>query len=142
MNQLIRILELKLSNYSLQQLINEPTHITGNSSFCIDLWFYSQPNLVTESGIHHVLHPNCYHRIIYAKFKLKVYYPPPYEREVWDYQNVDFNAIKNATTEFSWERAFENLSIDEKVYFFQQNYQKHSQTIFLNYNWWQRSTLV
>ena len=71
-----------------------------------------------ESGIHHLLHPNCYHRIIYAKFKLKVYYPPPYEREVWDYQNVDFNAIKNATTEFSWERAFENLSIDEKVYFF------------------------
>ena len=35
-----------VSNYGLQQLINEPTHRTGNSSSCIGLLFCSQPNLV------------------------------------------------------------------------------------------------
>ena len=63
-----------------------------------------------ESGVHLSLHPNCHHQIIY--------YPPPYEREVWHYHNADFNAIKNAITDFSWERAFENLSVDEKVSLF------------------------
>ena len=66
------------SNFGLQQLIKEPTHIIGNSSSCIDLLFCPQPNLVMESGVHPSLHTSCHHQIIYAKFKLKIYYPPPY----------------------------------------------------------------
>ena len=31
---------------------------------------------------------------------------------------MGFNAIKNTITDFSWERAFENLSVDEKVSLF------------------------
>ena len=65
--------------------------------------------------VHPSLHPSCHHQIIYAKFKVKVYYPPPYEREAWHYQNADSNAMKTAVINFSWERAFENLSVDEKV---------------------------
>ena len=106
-----------LSNYGLQQLINQPTHRTGNSSSCIDLLFCSQPNLVMESGVHPPFHPNCHYQIIYAKFKLKVYYPPPYEREVRHYQNVDANAIKKAITDFSWERAFEIFLLMKKSLF-------------------------
>ena len=34
-----------VSNYGLQQLINQPTNRTGSSSSCIDLLFCSQPNL-------------------------------------------------------------------------------------------------
>ena len=71
-----------------------------------------------EWGVHHSLYPSCHHQIIYAKFKLKVYYPPPYEREVWYYQNADSNVIKKAITDFSWEIAFENLFADEKVSLF------------------------
>ena len=67
-----------VSNYGSQQLI----------------LFFSQSNLVMESDVHPSLHPNCHHQIIYAKFKLKVYYPPPYEREVWHCQSADCNAIK------------------------------------------------
>ena len=48
------------------QVINEPTHILENFSFCIDLIITSQPNLITESGVHPSLHPNC-HQVIYAK---------------------------------------------------------------------------
>ena len=69
-----------VSNYCLQQLINELTHRTDISSSCI--FFLYQPNLVMESGVHTSLRANCHHQIIYAKFKLKVYYLPPYEREV------------------------------------------------------------
>ena len=70
------------STFGLQQINNELTHIIGDSSSCIDLIFTSQPNLVMESGVHSSLHPNCYHQITYAKFNLKIHYPPPYEREI------------------------------------------------------------
>ena len=43
--------------YGLHQVIREPTHILDNTSSCIDLIFTSQPNLVTESGVHRSLHP-------------------------------------------------------------------------------------
>ena len=84
-----------------------------------------------ESGIHPSLHPNCHYQIIYAKFKLRVYYPPPNEREVWHYQNGDSNVIKKAITDFYWGRAFENLSVDEKVSLFNKLLKTNSQTIFL-----------
>ena len=40
------------SQFVLNQIINELTHITINSSTCIDLLFTSQTNLVIESGVH------------------------------------------------------------------------------------------
>ena len=39
------------SQFGLQQIINEPTHIQGKSLSCIDLIFSSRPNLVMSSGI-------------------------------------------------------------------------------------------
>ena len=35
--------------FGLHQLIFEPTHMLDRTSFCIDLIFTSQPNLVMES---------------------------------------------------------------------------------------------
>ena len=68
--------------------------IIGDSSSCIDLIFTSQPNLVMESGVFSSLHPNCRHQIIYAKFNLKIYYPPPYEWEIWYYEKANVDHIK------------------------------------------------
>ena len=42
----------RASQFGLHQLINEPIHLTRNTSSCIDLIFTSQTNLVMESGIH------------------------------------------------------------------------------------------
>ena len=64
------------SEFGLQQLIKEPIHILGNSSSCIDLIFTSHPSLVMEFGVHPSLHSNCHHQITYAKFNLKIHYPP------------------------------------------------------------------
>ena len=70
------------SQFGLSQIINEPMHILDSSFSCIDLIFTSQPNLVIESGVHPSLHQNCHHQIIYAKFNLQMFYPPPYCREI------------------------------------------------------------
>ena len=86
-------LEFLTSQCGFKQLISDPTHILERSSSCIDLTFISQPNLVINSGVHSSLHPNCHHQIIHAKFNLKVFYPPPYKRVVWHYQDANNNLI-------------------------------------------------
>ena len=42
-----------------------------------------------ESGVHPLLHPNCYHQLIFATFNLKIFYPPPYERDIWCHQRAN-----------------------------------------------------
>ena len=88
------------SQFGLQQLINEPTHHTRNSSSYTDLIFASQPNLVMESGVHSSLHENCHHRIIYPKFNLEIYYPPPYEQKIWHFQKASIENIRKAVDKF------------------------------------------
>ena len=71
--------------FTLQQLINEPTHILPASSSCIYLFFVYQSNLAIESGVHSFLHQKCHQQMIQAKLYRKILYPPPYEREIWYY---------------------------------------------------------
>ena len=59
------------TSYGFQQLISEPTHILKSSSSCIDLIFTNKPNLITDSGTHPSLHPNC-HNITFCKINLKI----------------------------------------------------------------------
>ena len=63
-------------------------------------------------------HQNCRHQIIYAKINLKVFYPPPYEREIWHYQHANVDLIQRAIEQFSWEKYFRNLNINEMVFVF------------------------
>ena len=76
------------SNYGLQQLIQEPTHIFNTSSSCIDLIFTSQPILVMESGVHSSLYPNCHHQVVFVKFNFSILYQPHFERTVWFYEKA------------------------------------------------------
>ena len=116
-------IEAITSQFGLQQIINEPTHIQGKSVSCIDLIFSSQPNLVMSPGIHSSLHQNCHYQIIFAKFSLKVHYPPPYECEVWHFKKA------NTINGFPWERSFTSLDINDKVYLFN----KTIRNILLNF---------
>ena len=68
--------------------------------------------------MHSSLHPNCYYQITYAKFNLKIYYPTPYEREIWHNGKTNIDHIRNTINEFPWERSFENNSLNEKVNIF------------------------
>ena len=103
------------SQYGLTQLLKEPTHISDNYRSCIDLIFTSQPNLVVDFGIHPSLHENCYHQIVYSKFDLKIFYPPPYERAVWHYQQANTEFIQRFLESFDEKNAFSNCNSNEQV---------------------------
>ena len=106
------------SQFGLSQIITEATHILESSSSCIDLIFTTQPNLVVESGVHPSLHPNCHHQIVFAKFNLQIYYPPPYPREIWHYKQANTELIRRSITDFNWDRAILNNDVNEKVFIF------------------------
>ena len=94
------------SHYNLHQLINTPTHILPNSESCIDLIFTSQPNLISESGVHASLFPRCHHQIIYAKVNLKVYYPP---------SKAELTKIKKSLSQINWHNALKDLNVNDQV---------------------------
>ena len=76
-------------------MISDPTHIMQHSSSCI-VNFVNQPNLVIDSGMDPSLHQNCHQQIIFCKLNLKIEYPPPYVREVWDYGKAQTDLINRA----------------------------------------------
>ena len=91
-------IEFLASQFDMSQVINKETHILDNSKSCIDLIFTSQLNMIMDSGVHTSLHSNCHHQIIYAKFDLKVFYPPPYEITVWHFSQENSDHIKKPST--------------------------------------------
>ena len=66
------------------------------------------PNMVMDP-------PHCHHQIILTKFDLKVFYPPPYERTMWDFSQAKSDRIKRAVNLFHWESALIDLDINEQV---------------------------
>ena len=99
-------------------MINEPTDMLESSSSGIVLIFTSQPNLITESGVHPSLYPNSHHQIIFAKFNLEILFPPPYFGDVWHYQNANTGLTRRAIEMFDWDRPFINTNANEKVFVF------------------------
>ena len=92
------------TQFGLQQIIKEPTHILAEPSCCIHLIFTSHQNLVMESEVHSSLHPNFHHQITYAKFNLKIHYPVPYEREIWHYDQPNVDHIRKAVDLIPWKK--------------------------------------
>ena len=103
------------STFELQQTLHEPTHIIGHSSSRINLIFTSQSNLVMESELNSSLHPNCHHQVTYAKFNLKINYPPSYEQEILHYEKANVDLIRRSIDQFPWERCFANTSVNKKI---------------------------
>ena len=88
--------------------------------------------MVVNSGVHSSLYANCHLQIVFAKFYLKIYYPPPYQREVWYYLEADAILIRRTIHEFCCQRASSNLNVDEQVTVFNRPILKtFSKTLFL-----------
>ena len=47
-----------------------------------------------------------YHQIIFSEFNLKVYYPPPCERVVWQYQKDNKDLNSKSYRRFGLEQKF------------------------------------
>ena len=104
-----------ISHHNLHQLIDTPPHILPNSESCIYLLFTSQPNLISESGVHASLFPRYNHQIIYEKINLKIYYLPPYEKLVWDYTKANITNIRKSLSQINWVNDLRDLNINYEV---------------------------
>ena len=71
--------------------------------------------MIIDSSVRSSLHPNCHHQIVFTKLNLQIEYPPPYLREIWHYRAANTGLIRRAIKELTWERAFSNTSVNEKV---------------------------
>ena len=49
------------------------------------------------------------------KVNLKVYYPPPYERLVWDYSKAELTKIKKSLSQINWHNALKDLNVNDQV---------------------------
>ena len=128
-------LEAITFQFGLRQLIQEPNHILSNSSSCTDLVFTSQLNLIMESEIHSWLHENCHHQLVYVRFNLKKWYPPPYKCNISHYRHANIDQIKRPIEQLPWEKSLRNLHINKMVCLFNKtiknvlsNYSPHETT--------------
>ena len=105
------------SKSSLQQLFNE--HLRKFFFLCC-FNIYLSSRLVMEFHVHPSLLPNCHvnYQMTYAKFNLKIQYPPSYKREISNYQRVIIDQIRKAIEQFSWDRSFKYLDHNEIVFLF------------------------
>ena len=71
--------------------------------------------MIMGSGVHASLHPHCHHQIILAKFDQTVFYPPPYERNMWHFSQANSDRIKRAGDLFDCESALTDLDVNERV---------------------------
>ena len=65
--------------------------------------------------MHSFLYPNCHHQMIFAKLDLRIFYLPPYERNIWHYKQA---LIRWAIDNFDWNRALDNVSPNRQVSIF------------------------
>ena len=56
-----------------------------------------------------------HHKVIYVKLNLKASLPPLYKRRVWDYNEANYNLIKETLSNTNWEAIFENSTPDKAV---------------------------
>ena len=87
----------------------------ARSTSCIALIFTSQSTFITHFGVDPSLHRNSQHETFSAKFNLRIYYPPPYERLVWLYKHANTDLIESAIEYFNRKKAFSNLDINKQM---------------------------
>ena len=102
-------------SYCQNQLIEEPTHILGNSLSCIDLIITDQPNLFVNSGVHSSLYAKGHHQIVFGVVSLSVPRPPPYKRAVWEYDKANIDMINHDLSSINWYEMFDGLDVNQAV---------------------------
>ena len=66
-NNVSREISFLTSSAGYSQLIDQPTHITKESSYCINLIFTSSPSFISTSGVELSLYEKCHENLIYGK---------------------------------------------------------------------------
>ena len=74
--------------------------------------------MVMDSGAHSSLHEKCHHQIIYSKLNLKIEYPPPYIRKIWDYNRTETDSINRSIEIFDQSYLISGKNVHEQVELF------------------------
>ena len=104
------LLESVFDDLDLHQLVNEPTHFSGNAATCIDLVVTNQPNIINDCSIKPSLHTTCHHQINHIEVNINNPPLPPYKRKMWHYNRANTNAINKSISEFDWQNQLNNIS--------------------------------
>ena len=92
------------AEYSLTQMINEPTHFDKNSSSLIDLLLVGNNNSVLLSGVGDPFlnQPIKYHCPVYGIFKFSKPKRQSFQRFVWRYEQGNYNLLRQKAASFNW----------------------------------------
>ena len=55
---------------------------------------------------------------MFARFSLKIVFPPPHECEVWHFQRVNVDHMRKTISGFQWEKSFQNMNVNDMVHLF------------------------
>ena len=83
--------------------MKEPVELFEYLASCIDFILTHQPNVVTDSGVHPLLHTNCHHQIVYCSVNLTIRLPTPYGRSIWGYNKAVIEKITIPIEQVYWE---------------------------------------
>ena len=64
------------------------------------------------------MHSNCHHQIIFSEFSLKIHYPPPYERVVWEYDKPNKDLITRAIDVFDRDKKLSERCVNDQELLF------------------------
>ena len=106
----LRKIESICSQFSLNQLIEEPTHFTEQSSSIIDLFFVTNNDNVVISGVGDpfLQQDIRYHCPIYVILKFSKPRNTSFERHIWYYDKGDYNALRNKARQTDWDSLHDN----------------------------------
>ena len=95
-------LEELIETNGLYELMEEPTNICNEGSFCIDLIATDQPNIFLAYGVHTSLDEHCQHQIIYGKRNVSLPSPHPCRRTIYDCSKADVHVIRESISSTDW----------------------------------------
>ena len=99
------------ASYGHQQIISERTHILPNYSSCIEQVFINH-------GVHPSLLQDYQHQVIHCKLKLKIEYPPPYQRVFWNFRKAKCDSIRKAFKSVNLDLLFSYKDVHQQVFIF------------------------
>ena len=101
------------NQFSLTQVVNEPTHFTEHSSTLIDLMLVSNPNHVILNGVgdHFLGQDLRYHCPIFGIFKFCKPIRRSFTHHIWRYEQGNYDLLKEMASSTDW-KALHNLDIN------------------------------
>ena len=106
-----------IQNYNLEQLINEDTHFTENSSSLIDLILVRNSSNILMSGVADSFIPDQirFHCPIFVLLKFLRPSTKSFMRKIRNYERADFTQFRKNLISFNLEEKLVTENIDDNV---------------------------